>query len=842
MATLDLQVRLRAIDQISRTFAQIRQQNGTLIRNFDRTREHLRTLNSQLNDIRALQRRRQQLANHGQELTRVQRRLQSLQQAMANTSAANRQSAAYQRLANLYDRLQNRAQHLNSARQQEQARVSALAQRLRDAGINTRNLAQEEQRLGQNASRTNAQIEEQIRRLQRLSERQQRMDAARARFQNTMALSGNLAMAGGSAMAVAYGGGQMLRKPIATFMEQENAAAALKSTMMTNTGDIGRFEEVAKLASELGAKYPGATADFMRTAAMLKWQGFTDDMVLNGGLEAASGLGTVLGLGFERSAEIAAKMMEAHGLKDHELPKAADYMQRMATAYGITDANIQDSQTYYAPNVRALGLTGAEHYKRIAAIQGMAAAQGLEGSPFGTSFSNFLQRTNKGVMMVELAKKDSTKAKARGIMESAGVKFNFYDKRGELKPLETIADELQTGIAKIQATRHGSKGAALVLREVFGEQGMRVAQILAEKGGSGIREAMAKIEKQASLDQRLGIVTDTLQAHIETLGAYADVALGSVGDVVKDDLKKLTDSASGFVNDTLQPWLNNNRELVRTLLYVGAGVVALSAVLGSIMLVLSPLISAFGALRYAMAFLLANPVAGAIAGIAALIAIGYQLYQNWDSICQLMAGIWEGMGERLRGAWDSTCALLKGAWDSTCAAVQGVWDALWEGILAKVSGAIEGVVNKFQELKAKLGFGSDSPAVGNYDAKQTALAKSAILRKAGALGINGREYMRRFSNDPAVQALNRLEAGSQKLSKPAQASIQIEESRRPPVRALSRNHNTTNNITVEVKGDASPETARLVAATVRKELDSREREQRRRRDSALFDQSNLGYT
>ena len=56
MAELNLQVRLRAFDQMSRTFANIGRSGQRLARQFDQNRAALRRFDAQLRDISAFRR------------------------------------------------------------------------------------------------------------------------------------------------------------------------------------------------------------------------------------------------------------------------------------------------------------------------------------------------------------------------------------------------------------------------------------------------------------------------------------------------------------------------------------------------------------------------------------------------------------------------------------------------------------------------------------------------------------------------------------------------------------------------------------------------------------------
>ncbi|POY46219.1 phage tail tape measure protein, partial [Avibacterium paragallinarum] len=232
-----------------------------------------------------------------------------------------------------------------------------------------------------------------------------------------------------------YAVGRPLMTSIRTYMDQEDAANDLKITMMKADGSFGKFKEIGKIADDLGRDLPGTKKDFYNLARALKMQGVSDDILIGGGLQTAAKLNVLLGMDQFEGGEFLAKLMEGHGLSDAELKSSADNLQRAMFAGGMNKEQMYGAMTYYAANVRSMKLTGEENAKKIFAIQGLAAQQWLEGTSFGTNFSTMLDRMNKGPKMIAEAKK-GMKAEARDILESSGVEFNFWDKKGNFKGID----------------------------------------------------------------------------------------------------------------------------------------------------------------------------------------------------------------------------------------------------------------------------------------------------------------------------------------------------------------------------------------------------------------------
>ena len=86
---------------------------------------------------------------------------------------------------------------------------------------------------------------------------------------------------------------------------------------------------------------------------------------------------------------------------------------------------------------------------------------------------------SKGPQMIAEAKK-GMKAEARDILKKSGVKFNFWDKKGNFKGIDGMVKELEK-LQKIRA-KFGDQAAQDVADAMFGTEGKRVALLLGEKG------------------------------------------------------------------------------------------------------------------------------------------------------------------------------------------------------------------------------------------------------------------------------------------------------------------------------------------------------------------------
>ncbi|MCV6600099.1 MAG: hypothetical protein OIF54_00790, partial [Cohaesibacter sp.] len=92
---------------------------------------------------------------------------------------------------------------------------------------------------------------------------------------------------------------------------------------------------------------------------------------------------------------------------------------------------------------------------------------------------------------------------------------------------------------------------------------------------------------------------------------------------------------------------------------------------------------------------LSLPVIAVIAGVAALAAAAYLIYDNWDAVVAWFGGIWDWIVEKAGMAWSwfkenlswHPLALIANNWDT----IKGWFSGFWESLKSKVAEGWEGI-------------------------------------------------------------------------------------------------------------------------------------------------------
>ena len=407
--------------------------------------------------------------------------------------------------------------------------------------------------------------------IEKATRAQQKLTLAIAKQEKAKVFRGNLR----TEMMETAGHGAVAAAPVISavkfFLKEESAETDLKMAMQKSDGSFGAFETLRKEVIKLGKDLPGTTSEFYRLGKVLKSQGLSDTLLTNGGLNTSAKLNTVMEMGQEQGGEFFAKLIEARGLKESEFAKAADITQRAYFGFGMKKEDMFDSMKYNAPTMNPLGIKGLKNYENAMAIEGMGAQVGLEGSQFGTNFSMMLDQMAAGPKQLAMAKSGMKKV-AKDILAKSKIDFEFFDKKGKFKGLEGMVGELEK-LKKIK-NEQGEAAALIVADELFGAQAKRTALTIAEKGAAGLAANLKLMREQADLDARIATKTATLGAALESLGGVAEHTAAIFGGVFVKDIQAFAKTAQNFLENDFQPWLEKNKDLIKSVAAVTVGLFA----------------------------------------------------------------------------------------------------------------------------------------------------------------------------------------------------------------------------------------------------------------------------
>lgn len=329
-------------------------------------------------------------------------------------------------------------------------------------------------------------------------------------------------------------------------------------------------------------------------------------------------------------------------------------------------------------------------------LQKMQYAADLVDVPFDrisgavTKMKKSMGGTGEAFDKIGVAVKDST-----GQMRSA--ESVFYD---TIKALSQIPNEVERDQRAY---------------EIFGRSADELAGII-DDGGAALRE-------YGDEAQRLGLIMsgETLDALNETNDAVdkskaqLKAAAMELGGTIAKGLAPFLEKLAGFV-EKLVGWMQRlTPEQTNLIIQIGLVVAAIAPLL----IIGGKLITGIGMLlTFAPMLTLAfSPITlvvlGVIAAIAALIAIGVALYQNWDEIKAKAVEVWENMkegwnnfktnlSESFRAFGEAAKQSFTDTWNAVKDAAVSAWESITTAITEKANAIKNAISNAFEEAKNKV--------------------------------------------------------------------------------------------------------------------------------------------
>lgn len=693
---LKLQVLLNAIDRASGPLKAIDKGSIGAARALKDARDRLKELNAQQKDVSAWRTQRAAAEQTETALTSARDKVRALSQQFAATGVPTKALAKDFRTA------VREAQRLKEQHQQQSEQLQTLRSKLYSAGISTKDLGTHERQLREQIGATNATISEQGKRLVALNAQQKRMSAERAKLTKTQGLASDMAVNGAAGLAVGYAASRPIAKAVGAFAPNEDSATQLKVSMMDNTGKVAEdFQKITDLATKLGDRLPGTTADFQEMMTMLRRQGLSAQSILGGTGEAAAYLGVQLKMPVAEAAEFAAKMQDATRTTEKDMMALMDTIQRGFYS-GVDSTNMLQGFSKIAPVMDTIKKSGIEAANELAPLLIMMDQAGMEGGAAGNAFRKIFQAgLNKDKV------DDVNKIRQ---LKGQKIQFSFTNKEGNFAGLENLFAQVE----KLKALNDEDRTETI--KDLFGDDSetMTTLNTMMNKGLAGYKEVQQKLQNQADLRSRVNEQLSTLTNVMEAAEGSFTNAMAEFGAAVAPELKELINTL-GEVANNVGAWARENPKLAGGLVKVVALVAGLSFVFGGLAIGMASLLGPFAVIRYGMAMFgmqgggtlrVMQKLAPSITGLArnALPMLGQGLRTLASTLSGALVTALRTVSIALWGLATNPVALAIGAVVAVLAGaaylIYSNWDAVklyfsnaWTEIKAGFSGGIGGILN-----------------------------------------------------------------------------------------------------------------------------------------------------
>lgn len=319
-------------------------------------------------------------------------------------------------------------------------------------------------------------------------------------------------------------------------------------------------------------------------------------------------------LSVKRAAELTTDTLSQFGLAADQAGRIADVMAASAAASSV-DVQQMGAAMVYAGTVAQSAGASLEQTAAAIALLGNA---GIKGEQAGTSLRGIISSLIK------------PSKEAADTIEELGIKTT--DAAGKMLPLDQIFLQLQ------------KKGASTAdMFTIFGQNAASAAVALQTKAGPAWAAMTAEIDKSEGAAKRMADVLNSgLKGGLEQLKGSAETAAIALGSALLPVVQSLIVAGTNFINNFVLPAIEWFTKLPAPVQAGALALAALAAAIGPILLGIGTMITMFTALLPALGAMaggLGLTTAGMFgwaaaiaAAVAALVALGVWVYQNWDAI------------------------------------------------------------------------------------------------------------------------------------------------------------------------------------------------------------------
>ncbi|MBJ8819291.1 phage tail tape measure protein [Citrobacter braakii] len=655
---LKLEVLLKAVDQATRPFKAIQTASKSLSGDIRMAQQSLRDLNGQASKIDGFRKTSAQLAVTGQSLEKAKQEAEALAVQFKNTERPTAaQARVLESAKRAADGLQTKYNSLTQSVKRQQAELGK-------AGINTRNLTNDENRLKNNISETTAQLNRQREALARVSAQQAKLSAVQKRYQAGKVLAGNAASMGAAGVGMATTGtlaGVALMKPGYDFAQKNSELQAVLGVEK----DSADMVALRKQARQLGDN-TAASADDAAGAQIIIAKAGGDTAAIQAATPVTLEMALANRRTMEENAGLLMGMRSAFQLSNDKVAHIGDVLSMTMNKTAADFDGLSDALTYAAPVAKNAGVSIEE----TAAMVGALHDAKITGSMAGTGSRAVLSRLQ------------APTGKAYVAIKELGVKT--ADGKGNTRPIFTILKEMQRSFEK---NNLGTGQRAEYMKTIFGEEASSAAAVLMTAASSGKLDQLTATLKASDgkTAELVKVMQDNLGGDFKEFQSAYEAVGTDLFDQQESSLRKLVQTATGYVLK-LDGWIQKNKSLATTLGVISAAAIGVVGVIGAIGLVAWPVIIGINAIIAAAGALgavfttISGGVIAAIGAItwpvvavaAAVVAGALLIRKYWEPVSAFFGGVieglmsafapvgemfaplapaFDGLGEKLRGVW-----------------------------------------------------------------------------------------------------------------------------------------------------------------------------------------------
>ncbi|NGE40641.1 phage tail tape measure protein, partial [Escherichia coli] len=557
MKTLDIRVAFSAVDRLTRPAENARRLMGQFGDSIQRTQGAIKNLERQ---ARSFERARDAVSKADAGIVKARRQLNALNQLQRTGTVLS------EKQQKLMQQLSTRLERLNESRTREIQKMRELGGELKRHGISLTGSDNTIQQAIRRTEQYNNQLERERQALARVTR-------ARERYSRAQETAGKLktggALAIGAAAAGGYAAGRFLQPAIGFGKEMSRVQALTRIDK-----NSPQFKALREQALKLGSETQFTASDAASGQSFLAMAGFTPQAIqaaLPGVLNMALAGGVELG----ETADIGSNILTQFNLTADQMDRVGDTLTAAFTRTNTDLRALGETMKYTGPVAAKLGISLEE----AAAMAGMLANNGLRGSDAGTA------------MRASLSRLASPPKAAADALKELGV--SVADARGKMRPMEDVLLDLYKATQK-----YGQVDQVSFFKDIAGEEAFVGLQTLVAAAGSGELQKLTRELQGArgEADRVAKVMADNLDGDLKNLDSAWEGLRIRISDLVDGPLRSVTQWLTRVL-EKITSLAQAHPVLTRQLLIAGGALLAMTATIGSLSLVIGVLYGKLATLR-----------------------------------------------------------------------------------------------------------------------------------------------------------------------------------------------------------------------------------------------------
>ncbi len=442
------------------------------------------------------------------------------------------------------------------------------------------------------------------------------------------------------------------------------------NTLAVMTGEpAAGMEKLSDLAKQMGADTVFSAGESATAMVELAKAGFTAAEISAGGLQATMALAATEGIELATAATIVTQTMNAFGLSAEDAMSAVDILAAGAVASTASVEELSGGLKYVGSTAGTMKIPLGEVVSALSALSNA----GVDGTTAGTSLNR---------MLLGLA---GTTTKAKNVIKDYGLEF--YDANGQIRPMVEIVGQLEDAFGNLT-----DKQRTTALKDLFGVEGMRAANLLIAEGVDGFNKLGAAVGQQGVAQELADARMSGTAGALEELSGSIETAVLAIGEALAPVVK----TVAGFIKEIADRFQALSPQIQQGIV-IFAG---LAAAIGPLLIVAGMLATAIAALASPVGAVIAI-VVGVIAAIAALAAGLKYAYDNFEGFRNVVNAVWEGIQQSAQATVQffvgTVWPLLQQVFSNIATAAKALWQNGIRPAFEGIQAAVDMVVGAFME-------------------------------------------------------------------------------------------------------------------------------------------------